>query len=203
MPRTRCRSVVVGAGRISMAMVVLREAGECLGTGVRTTACGWKGGSEGEFPYRAGGPARTWHLADSSVGCRGFNGPVPLPLLIRALRLWADGRPDGARPSMPTGAAGEGSGCQPRCTPRVDGGSVAAGCWPERRSSAKDPEMPHATQSLRGTATEGEMLIGTFAGPQPFRNVLASPATRLRKPTPATLWGAHHARPVEDRERTH
>src|SRR3954449_682464 len=73
-----------------MAMVVLREAGGGLGTGVRTTACGWKGGSEGRFPYRAGGPARTWHLADSSVGCRGFNGPVPLPLLIRALRLSAD-----------------------------------------------------------------------------------------------------------------
>src|SRR4051812_6208585 len=103
MPRTRCRSVVVGAGRISMAMVVLREAGECLGTGVRTTACGWKGGSEGEFPYRAGGPARTWHLADSSVGCRGFIGPVPLPLLIRALRLWADATGDAGPKSNASG----------------------------------------------------------------------------------------------------
>ena len=33
-------------------------------------------------PYLAGLPARTWHLADlASVGCRGFNGPVPQPSL--------------------------------------------------------------------------------------------------------------------------
>ena len=32
--------------------------------GYGTTVCGRKGVSEGEFPYRAGGPARTWHLAD-------------------------------------------------------------------------------------------------------------------------------------------
>jgi hypothetical protein len=33
-------------------------------------------------PYHAGGPARTWHLADlASVGCRGVNGPVPQPSL--------------------------------------------------------------------------------------------------------------------------
>ena len=33
-------------------------------------------------PYRAGEPARTWHLADlAPVGCRGFNGPVPQPSL--------------------------------------------------------------------------------------------------------------------------
>ena len=86
----RWRSASSGAGRISIAMVVLREAGECLGTGVRATALDGRGAPKGEFPYRAGGPARTWHLADSSVGCRGFIGPVPLPLLIRALRLWAD-----------------------------------------------------------------------------------------------------------------
>jgi len=49
----------------------------------------WKGLRE--FPYLAGGPARIWHLADSTpVGCRGFIGPVPPPLLIRALQLYVD-----------------------------------------------------------------------------------------------------------------
>src|SRR2546428_12275310 len=58
-----------------------------------------------EFPYLAGGPARTWHLAGSTpVGCRGFIGPVPLPLLISALRLWPDatGQP-GALSNAPGG----------------------------------------------------------------------------------------------------
>ena len=58
-----------------------------------------------EFPYLAGGPARIWHLADSTpVGCRGFNGPVPPPLLIRALQLCADrtgrGRAVSTRPKV-------------------------------------------------------------------------------------------------------
>ncbi len=81
----------VGADGVSIAMVVLREtAGSVSGPGMRAIALDGRGVSEGEFPYRAGGPARTWHLADSSVGCRGFIGPVPLPLLIRALRLCRD-----------------------------------------------------------------------------------------------------------------
>src|SRR5438552_3087812 len=42
-----------------------------------------------ELPYLAGEPARTWHLTGSTpVGCRGFNGPVPPPLLISTLQLW-------------------------------------------------------------------------------------------------------------------
>ena len=53
-------------------------------------------GLEGSSPYRAGGPARTWHLAGSTpAGCRGFNGPVPPPLLIRALQLSAHDASDG------------------------------------------------------------------------------------------------------------
>jgi len=44
-----------------------------------------------ELPYLAGGPARSWHLVGSTpIGCRGFNGPVPPPLLISALQLWAN-----------------------------------------------------------------------------------------------------------------
>ena len=43
---------------------------------------------------------------------------------------------------------------------------------------------------------------GTSGRPQPFRNVVASrPHLRLRKPTPATLLGTHHARPVDQRDR--
>src|SRR5206468_3752547 len=43
-----------------------------------------EGSTRGAFPYLAGGPARIWHLAGSTpVGCRGFNGPVPPPLLIK------------------------------------------------------------------------------------------------------------------------
>ena len=43
---------------------------------------------------------------------------------------------------------------------------------------------------------------GTSERPQPFRNVLASPATRLRKPTPATLsGGASRAAGRSDRDR--
>ena len=43
-------------------------------------------------------PARNWHLAEPlSVGCRGFNGPVPPPLLIRnssvVRYIVPDGRP--------------------------------------------------------------------------------------------------------------
>src|SRR5262245_59812345 len=53
-------------------------------------------------PYLAGGPARNWHLAGSApVGCRGFNGPVPPPLLI-VLFSWRDGTKPAARPSRPT-----------------------------------------------------------------------------------------------------
>ena len=50
------------------------------------------------FPYRAGSPARNWHLAEPlSVGCRGFNGPVPPPLLIRNSSVVRYIVPDSAR----------------------------------------------------------------------------------------------------------
>ena len=61
--------------------------------GDAATAWQWRGPAEtrrpflhrrvSRVPYRAGEPARNWHLADSApVGCRGINGPVPPPLLI-------------------------------------------------------------------------------------------------------------------------
>src|ERR1044071_6553653 len=73
-----------GEGLVSISVVI----GGSRGTGDRKT-----GGDEKtlpatgrvsnrELPYRAGGPARTWHLAGSSpVGCRGITGPVPPPTL--------------------------------------------------------------------------------------------------------------------------
>ena len=49
-------------------------------------------GPQGSVPYRAGEPARNWHLAGSTpVGCRGFNGPVPPPLWISRLQLCLHG----------------------------------------------------------------------------------------------------------------
>jgi hypothetical protein len=54
-------------------------------------------GSKGAVPYRAGEPARNWHLAGSTpVGCRGFNGPVPPPLWISRLQLCMHGAKGGA-----------------------------------------------------------------------------------------------------------
>src|SRR5262249_53194421 len=79
-------------------------------------------GSRREVPYLAGGPARIWHLADSTpVGCRGFNGPVPPPLLIRALQLSGD--PTGRRRCVSTRPGGgergkSGAGPVPRASPR-------------------------------------------------------------------------------------
>src|SRR3954453_19375004 len=90
MPRMRRSVRVSGAGGVSIAMVVSGRLGSASGPGVRATVWADRGDSEGRIPYRAGGPARARHLADSSVGCRGFNGPLPLPLLIRALRLSAN-----------------------------------------------------------------------------------------------------------------
>ena len=88
--------------------------GAARGPGIRTA---WpesvEGVSEGSIPHLAGGPARIWHLAGvAPVGCRGFIGPVPPPLLIRALRLsggcyagWLEtvkvGRPGDARCTAP------------------------------------------------------------------------------------------------------
>src|SRR6187200_651834 len=83
----------VGACAVSIVIVGSEASwdGSGDGTGLKTEdpSCCWKGLRE--FPYLAGGPARIWHLADSTpVGCRGFIGPVPPPLLIRALQLCAD-----------------------------------------------------------------------------------------------------------------
>ena len=62
-------------------------------------------GSRREFPYRAGGPARTWHLAGSTpVGCRGFNGPVPPPLLISISSVVRAMVPHRSRDGQGTGA---------------------------------------------------------------------------------------------------
>ena len=94
--RRRCRKDLDGHGRSPGGW------GSASGPGYGRPPVDGRG-SEGEFPYRAGGPARTWHLADSSVGCRGFIGPVPLPLLIRALRLWADATGTPAPKSNPSG----------------------------------------------------------------------------------------------------
>src|SRR5690349_23262529 len=91
MPRIRPPAVgwtgvgwaVGSVGYVSIAMVVLREAGTASGPGTGDRR--WvKRGLRREVPYLAGGPARNWHLADSSVGCRGFNGPVPQPTLDKS-----------------------------------------------------------------------------------------------------------------------
>ena len=102
---------VVGAGAVSIVIVGSRSVRRLAATGPVETedpSC-WKGLRE--FPYLAGGPARIWHLADSTpVGCRGFIGPVPPPLLIRALQLCGDrtGRRRGVstRPKVPVSRVG-------------------------------------------------------------------------------------------------
>src|SRR6188472_3771284 len=64
-----------------------------------------------EVPYRAGKPARNWHLAGAlPVGCRGFNGPVPPPLWISALFGCAEMVPQAERLSKRR--AGRRSACQ-------------------------------------------------------------------------------------------
>lgn len=95
IPRIRPSDDVDGgvASRVSVDIAGSREARavRASGPGTGRDRLGGVRGLRREFPYLAGGPARIWHLADSTpVGCRGFNGPVPLPLLIRALRLCAD-----------------------------------------------------------------------------------------------------------------
>jgi hypothetical protein len=88
----------VGVRRGSVGKV----SGSLMSSGTRH-AGGWIGRSrpengktlpagrvQGEVPYRAGEPARNWHLAGATpVGCRGFNGPVPPPLWISRLQLWS------------------------------------------------------------------------------------------------------------------
>ena len=54
-------------------------------------------GSRGSSLIVQDAPARNWHLAEPlSVGCRGFNGPVPPPLLIRNSSVVRYMVPDGA-----------------------------------------------------------------------------------------------------------
>ena len=84
-----------------------------------------------EFPYRAGWPARNWHLADPlSVGCRGFNGPVPPPLLIRnssVVGIFAPCRPGSA-------SAGRRAVRPPRrCSQPFEVSPTASAPWRRRR----------------------------------------------------------------------
>ena len=130
---------VVGAGAVSIVIVGSRSVRQLAATGPVETedpSC-WKGLRE--FPYLAGGPARIWHLADSTpVGCRGFNGPVPPPLLIRALQLCGDrtgrGRAVSTRPKVPSA----GSSC--RFLPMHHRVSRRHGPW---------PRLPHSTLNRR------------------------------------------------------
>ena len=95
--RSRAAGAALGRGRCGKRLVG-RLADRCLGRHRRPPGSGAGSGGDGpaetgnpfllrkgliEIPYLAGGPARTWHLAGCSpVGCRGFIGPVPPPLLI-------------------------------------------------------------------------------------------------------------------------
>ena len=91
----RRRGVAGGSGEFDGHGTVLSRMGRSDRQMRRPSTRRVPGGS----PYLAGEPARNWHLAGSApVGCRGFNGPVPPPLLI-ALFSWRDGTNPDTRPS--------------------------------------------------------------------------------------------------------
>src|SRR5262245_4856585 len=105
-------AVRVGGGRVGVVTVGLQVAR-------RATDRSWLGQGPGRSmgsrrdPYLAGGPARTWHLADlASVGCRGFNGPVPQPSLDTCSSVV---------PGMLRGRSvrGQGTGSNPSVPPSV------------------------------------------------------------------------------------
>src|SRR5262245_34629021 len=130
---------------------------------VRATA-GVGRGLRREVPYLAGGPARTWHLAESSVGCRGFNGPVPQPTLDksssvvgRMLRL--------AEPAV-NGATETRCPTRPATVrpPRVEGGMRVVQAQPDADAIAEaylaiEPRLASALEANRPDSTTDHVSI--------------------------------------------
>ena len=113
----------------------------------------WRKGL-GELPYLAGGPARIWHLADStSIGCRGFIGPVPPPLLISALQLSAHRRGAGAGASSAWRQATRG---RRSAVGRADGRTAVSGGRSGRDGWRPRPPRPaRRRRASRGCCRRG------------------------------------------------